>query len=57
MKLSGLKQLLIDSNKAGYAVGDANKWIKEKDDSTTIPYIQSDWKSHDNFFGGLVDQK
>jgi hypothetical protein len=47
-----LRQFLIDSNKAGYAGGEEKKWIKELDGSTTIPYIQDQWKSHDNFFGG-----
>lgn len=48
----GLRQFLIASNKAGYAEGDSKKWIKEDDGSTTIPFEQGPWKSHDNFFGG-----
>jgi len=52
MDKKSLRQFLIDSNKAGYAGGEEKKWIKEADGSTTIPYIQGDWKSHDNFFGG-----
>lgn len=47
-----LRQFLIDSNKVGYAGGKEKKWIKEPDDSTTIPFEKDDWKSHDNFFGG-----
>ncbi|MEN8253491.1 MAG: DUF5680 domain-containing protein [Patescibacteria group bacterium] len=47
-----LKQFLIDSNNAGYATGEEKQWIKEKDASTTIPFEQGKWKSHDNFFGG-----
>jgi len=52
MNTQELKQFLLDSNKAGYAGGEAKKWVKEKDGSTTIPYEQGEWKSHDNFFGG-----
>jgi len=52
MDKKALKQFLINSNKAGYAGGQEKKWIKESDGSTTIPYTQGDWKSHDNFFGG-----
>lgn len=52
MNIGALRQFLIDSNKAGYAGGEEKKWIKESDGSTTIPYAQGEWKSHDNFFGG-----
>lgn len=47
-----LIQFLLSSNKAGYAGGDSNKWVKESDGSTTITFEQGKWKSHDNFFGG-----
>ncbi|MCL5409858.1 MAG: DUF5680 domain-containing protein [Patescibacteria group bacterium] len=47
-----LRQFLVDSNKAGYAGGEAKKWIKEADGSTTIPFEKGDFRSHDNFFGG-----
>lgn len=52
MNKEALRQFLIHSNKAGYAGGDDKKWIKESDGSTTIPFEQGDWRSHDNFFGG-----
>ncbi len=52
MNKEALHQFLIDSNKAGYAGGEEKKWIKEPDGSTTIPYTQGEWRSHDNFFGG-----
>lgn len=52
MELKLLKNFLIDSNKAGYAGGEEKKWIKEADGSTTIPFKEGEWKSHDNFFGG-----
>lgn len=47
-----LKQFLIDSNKAGYAGGEEKQWVKESDGSTTIPFKEGQWSSHDNFFGG-----
>lgn len=52
MNKKALKQFLVDSNKAGYASGKEKKWIKESDNSTTIPFEKGSWKSHDNFFGG-----
>ncbi len=52
INVNDLRQFLIDSNKAGYAGGEEKKWIKESDGSTTIPYTQGEWRSHDNFFGG-----
>ncbi len=52
MDLSELKKFLFASNAAGYAGGDAKKWLKEKDGSTTIPFSQGGWTSHDNYFGG-----
>ena len=52
MNKEGLRQFLIDSNKAGYAGGDSKKWIKEPNGSTTIPFEQGPWRSHDNFYGG-----
>lgn len=52
MNKEALRQFLVDSNKAGYAGGEEKKWIKELDNSTTIPFEKGSWKSHDNFFGG-----
>lgn len=52
MNKEDLRQFLVDSNRAGYAGGDEKKWIKESDDSTTIPYEKGEWRAHDNFFGG-----
>ena len=52
MNKEQLCQFLVDSNNAGYAGGEAKKWIKEPDGSTTIPFEKGSWKSHDNFFGG-----
>lgn len=49
---SNLKQFLLKANKAGYAGGDDKSWIKEKDGSTTIEYVDREWRLHDNFFGG-----
>jgi len=50
--LETLKQFLVDSNKVGYAGGEKKKWLKETDGSTTILFEKSEWRSHDNFFGG-----
>ena len=52
MDIEGLRQFLLESNRAGYAGGDEKKWIKEADGSTTIPFVKGKWRSHDNFFGG-----
>jgi len=52
MDIQALKQFLLDSNAAGYIVGDEKQWIKEPDSSTTIPFTKKEWSSHDNFFGG-----
>jgi len=53
-KLVGIKNFLIESNKAGYGGGEERQWIKEADQSTSINYESKDgaWKFHDNFFGG-----
>jgi hypothetical protein len=53
MNIEALKQFLFDSNKAGYASGNLKKWIKEPDNSITIPFEKGSWRSHDNFFGGV----
>ncbi|OGK37893.1 hypothetical protein A3B02_01735 [Candidatus Roizmanbacteria bacterium RIFCSPLOWO2_01_FULL_42_14] len=47
-----LVQFLLSSNMAGYAGGEEKQWIKESDGSTTIPFREGAWCSHDNFFGG-----
>lgn len=43
---------ILDSNRAGYAVGDLKNWTKENDGSTSITFEKGLWRSHDNFFGG-----
>lgn len=52
MKSSGLKQFLYELNLSGYASGEERQWIKQKDDSTTIPFAKGKFRSDDNFFGG-----
>jgi hypothetical protein len=52
MEIEKLSEFLIASNAAGYAGGEAKKWTKEADGSTSIPFEKGKWKSHDNFFGG-----
>jgi hypothetical protein len=52
MSLQKLKRFLLESNAAGYASGADSGWKKEKDGSSTIVHKSSNWKMHDNFFGG-----
>lgn len=52
MNKKALRKFLLDSNKAGFSTGNSNKWIKEKDGSTTIAFESGDFRMHDNFFGG-----
>ncbi len=52
MDTDSLRKFLIESNKAGYFSGEEKKWIKEPNNSTTIPYVRGPWRAHDNFFGG-----
>lgn len=52
MNVSNLKEFLYDLNLSGYASGEEREWIKEKDYSTTIPFVKGKFSSHDNFFGG-----
>jgi len=48
----GLRQFLQKANKEGYGSGKTDHWVKEKDGSTTIPFVSGDFRMHDNFFGG-----
>lgn len=50
--LEGLRQFLLEANKAGYASKDNSSWIKQPDGSTTIHYQSREWLFDDNFFGG-----
>lgn len=52
MKLGDLKQFLYELNLSGYASGEERQWVKNKDNSTTIPFIKGKFRSDDNFFGG-----
>lgn len=52
MNKKALRQFLIETKKGGFGAGDNKKWIKEKDDSTTIPFKSGDFRMDDNFFGG-----
>ena len=47
-----LRLFLIDSNQAGYASGNAEKWRRESDGSTTILLEKGSWQYHDNYFSG-----
>ena len=50
--VKGLRDFLLESNRAGYAGGDEKTWTREDDRSWTITFEDAAWKSHDNFFGG-----
>lgn len=52
MNIEDLRKFLIEANKAGYSTGQYDRFLKEKDKSTTIHYESGDYKGHDNFFGG-----
>ncbi|OGY41881.1 MAG: hypothetical protein A2Y82_05510 [Candidatus Buchananbacteria bacterium RBG_13_36_9] len=50
-----LKQLckfLVKAKKATYAAGESAPKVIENDNSTTMIFIDGDWKYHDNYFGG-----
>lgn len=46
-----LNDFLVKAKKATYAAGDKAKKIKEMDGSTSLFYVEGDWKYHDNYFG------
>lgn len=50
LNLDELKAFLIRAN-VPHATGEA-KVVKEADNSRTIEYAESDYRMHDNFFGG-----
>lgn len=52
MNRDALRKFLVEANKAGYATGKYDRFVKEKDKSETIRYESGDFRSHDNFFGG-----
>lgn len=52
MDTKQLTKFLLASNTAGYVSGEEKLWVKNADGSTTIPFVQGAWKSHDNFYGG-----
>lgn len=50
MNKEGLRNFLIEANKAGYASGTPG--VKQEDGSTTIEFKLGKHRMHDNFFGG-----
>ncbi len=50
--LKSLKEFLVLAKKSTYASGDISKKILEADKSTTLMFEASDFKYHDNYFGG-----
>lgn len=47
-----LCKFLVRAKKSTYASGDSAKKIIESDKSTSLLFIDGDWKYHDNYFGG-----
>lgn len=47
-----LKQFIYSSSRATYASGDESIKVKQSDGSTTIEFVEGDFKFHDNYFGG-----
>ncbi len=52
INLKNLKEFLVKAKKFTYASGDTSKKIVEIDRSTTLTFEDSDFKYHDNYFGG-----
>ena len=50
--LKELCKFLVKAKKSTYAAGDIAKKIVGIDKSTTLIYEDSDWRYHDNYFGG-----
>lgn len=50
--LKGLCRFLVKAKIATYASGDEAKKIIEADKSTSLVFVEGDWKYHDNYFGG-----
>jgi len=50
--IQNLKEFLVKAKKNTYASGDKSKKIIESDKSTTLIFIDGDFKYHDNYFGG-----
>lgn len=47
-----LKQFIYAASRATYASGDESLKVKQSDGSTTIEFLEGDFKFHDNYFGG-----
>jgi len=47
-----LKKFIYSASRATYASGDESMKVKQSDGSTTIEFIEGDWRFHDNYFGG-----
>lgn len=50
--LENLCKFLVKAKKSTYASGDNSKNIKEADGSTSLIFIEDNFKYHDNYFGG-----
>ncbi len=47
-----LKEFILEASHNTYANGNEDIRKKQVDGSTTIEYVNGDWKFHDNYFGG-----
>lgn len=52
MERDNLKQFIFHASRATYASGDESIKAKQPDGSTTIEFVEGDFKFHDNYFGG-----
>lgn len=52
INIQNLKEFLVKAKKGTYASGDKSKKIIESDKSTTLIFVDGDFKYHDNYFGG-----
>ena len=50
--LKNLCEFLVKAKKSTYAAGETAPKVIENDKSTTMIFIDGDWKYHDNYFGG-----
>jgi hypothetical protein len=50
--LNELRRFLVKAKKSTYASGNESIKTKENDNSTTLVFVDGDFKYHDNYFGG-----
>jgi hypothetical protein len=52
MDIQELNKFILEASHNTYASGNENIRQKEDNQSTTIEYVNGDWKFNDNYFGG-----